>query len=430
MNKKVYESSLLGESYTKYTHSSGLDLYIFPKKMSSSFALFGAKYGSIHNSFNASDGKTVCVPDGIAHFLEHKLFVCEDGSDAFERFSALGADANAYTTFNRTAYHFTCTDSFYDSLCELVDFVSHPYFTPETVASEIGIISEEISMYDDNPADRCFYGMLGGMYHEHSTKKNICGSHSSIREITADTLYECYRVFYRPDNLVLIICGDVDEHAVLEVVDKYLPDTAPTDRLCKINENEREPKEVAKAYVEQKMPVSKPMFYIGFKDTDIPSSPAERQYKDACMAIVNEVLFSRSGEFYASLFESHLISPSLSYGYTICETFAYNSISGEADDPKKVLDKICEHIEQAKLSGLDRDEFERAKRVMYAESVRTFDSVEGIGNALFSNAAEGTELFYQTELFGSITYEQAQLCFDSFFSDPQITLSVVSPCSH
>ena len=160
-----YQNKRLNEEYRRYRHPSGLDIYIFPKKMTTSYAILGTRYGSIHNSFTyEGDDEWTTVPDGIAHFLEHKLFVCEDGSDAFERFSDYGADANAYTSFNKTCYLFSCTERFSDSLGELLDFVTHPYFTKESVANEIGIIAEEIKMYDDNPADKCFYGMLEGLY--------------------------------------------------------------------------------------------------------------------------------------------------------------------------------------------------------------------------------------------------------------------------
>lgn len=425
----LYQSELLGESYVKYTHTSGLDIYIFPKKMSTTYALFGVKYGSINNSFITHDGRTVSVPDGIAHFLEHKLFFNEDGSDSFERFSDYGADANAYTSFNKTAYLFSCTDNFEESFAELLTFVTHPYFTKESVESEIGIISEEIKMYDDSPSDRCFYGMLEGMYENHSIRRNICGTVDSIKQITAETLYDCYNAFYRPDNMVLTVCGDVVADEVARLADKYLPVSFSSKAVCKVNENDTEPQMAYREYVEQKMQVAKPLFSIGFKDTDIPSDSLERQKKDAAMAIVNEVLFSRAGEFYSSLFERKLISPAMSYGYTISEAFAYNSIAGEADDPCAVLDELVSYLEEVKNTGLDKAEFERAKKVMYAESVRLFDSVESISNTLFSFACEDANTFDYVQLLGEVTFEDAQAYFEKFFSNPSITLSVVKPLS-
>ena len=424
--KTSYESSKLYEKYDKYTHVSGLEVYVFPKKFSTTYALFGVKYGSINNSF-LMDGQTITVPDGIAHFLEHKLFFNEDGSDSFERFSELGCDPNAYTSFNKTAYLFSCTDNLLPSLSELITFVTHPYFTPESVASELGIIGEEIRMYDDNPGDRCFYGMLEGMYENHSIRRNICGSQASISKITADTLYDCYNAFYKPSNMALIVCGDVEAEEILATVRKNLPSSFVGDAVSKINENSGESKKAFRSYIEQSMQVSKPLFNVGFKDTDIPEEPLERQKKDAVMAILNEMLFSRAGELYSDLVEGKLISPSWSYGYTISETFAYNSIAGEANEPKLVLEKILEHIEKARADGFCDDDFKRAKRVMYAEAVRLFDSVESIANTLFSFVCEDSSIFEYADVLDSVTLDDVLEAFKKSFDRSTVTLSVIKP---
>lgn len=430
MNKyscKSFESRLLAEKYERYTLECGLDVYVFPKKLSTTYALFGVKYGSVDNSFTTVQGSTVTVPDGIAHFLEHKLFFNEDGSDSFERFSEYGADANAYTSFNKTAYLFSCTDSLEQSLCELVEFVTHPYFTPESVASEIGIIAEEIRMYDDSPGDRCFYGMLEGMYKDHSIRRNICGSESSISKITADTLYECYNSFYRPENMSLIVCGDVCADEVISTVSRHIPKSFTGASVGRINENDGESPYVFKECVEQRMQVSKPLFNIGFKDTDIPRDATERQKKDAVMSILDEMLFSRSEKFYSSLFERALISPAMSYGYTVSETFAYHSIAGEADDPKLILGETLDYISKVKKSGLDRTAFERAKRVMYAEAIKLFDSTESIANTMFSFICEDSEIFEYVDLLGEVTFEDVTREFEKAFRENTVTLSVVYP---
>ena len=217
-NFEIFESSAVREKYYLHHHPSGLDIYLFPKKLTTTYAVFGANYGSVDNTFKTSkDGDFITVPDGIAHFLEHKLFANEDGSDAFEHFSAFGADANAYTSFNKTAYLFSCTDNFEESLGELLDFVTHPYFTEDSVKKEIGIIAQEIKMYDDTPSDRCFYGMLEGMYEHHSIRRNICGSVDSISKITPKLLYDCYGTFYNLSNMALVISGDVELDTVIRI---------------------------------------------------------------------------------------------------------------------------------------------------------------------------------------------------------------------
>lgn len=434
MNDKIvagiFESSFLGESFTKLTHPCGCDIYVFPKNTSSTYAIFGSRYGSIHNLFKKEgDADFVAVPDGIAHFLEHKLFTNEDGSDSFERFSEYGADANAYTSFNKTAYLFSCTDRFSSSLGELIDFVTHPYFTESSIESEIGIISEEIKMYDDNPQDRCFYGMLEGMYHSHSIKRNICGSEKSISQITPKLLYSCYDLFYQPSNLCLIVCGNVSPDEVYRIADEHLPPFSEKIGVTLANENKNEPREANKQAIDVKMQVSKPLFNIGFKDTEIPCSPYERLKKDAAMSILCEMLFSTSGELYNSLLNEGSISPAFSYGYSITDSFAYCSMAGEAGDPYAVLKKIEAYIEEKKSLGLSENDFLRGKRVMLADFIKNFDSSENIANNLFSFICDSSEEYFLsfTDILNSIEFQDVEKLLSDIFKKEYRTISIVRP---
>ena len=421
------ENSQIGEHYRIYHHPSGLNIYIFPKKMTTTYALFGTKYGSIDNCFLSDDGYKVTVPDGIAHFLEHKLFANKDGHDSFETFSAYGADANAYTSFNKTAYLFSCTDHFEESLHELLEFVTHPYFTKESVASEVGIISEEIRMYDDSPSDRCFYGMLEAMYEHHSIRRNICGSVRSISNITPELLYQCYQKFYQLSNMALIVCGNVEDDVILRIANEHLPQVSKQTPILRENENLKEPPSVFQAYKEQRMQVAKPLFNIGFKDIAIPHDGRARQKKDAVMSVLNEMLFSRAGELYQHLFETGMISPNLSYGYTISDTSAYNSIAGEADNPKLVLAEIQAFLKETAKRGLFQADFERGKRVMYAEFVKSFDSTDSIANNLFSFICEDCELLDYANLIESVTFEEVAELFKTAFQPQATALSVILP---
>ena len=427
-NYKVFKSDLLCERYYRYTHKSGLDIYVFPKKLSSAYAIFGTHYGSIDNCFCLEgDSGVTTVPDGIAHFLEHKLFANEDESDSFERFSAYGADANAYTSFNKTAYLFSCTDNLESSLSELIEFVTHPYFTEESVKKEIGIIAQEIKMYDDSPGEACYFGMLEGLYAKHPIKKNICGTVASISEITPELLYECYRVFYSMSNMALIVCGDVDPDEIIRIADKLLPASQNKVTIRRTFNKGDEPTEVSKKRVSKKMQVSKPIFNIGIKDTDIPDSAEDRLKKDAAMSILNEMLFSRAGELYSELFENGMVSPEMSYCYTINDSFAFNSIAGEADDPEAVLARILEYISEVSKKGLSRSDFERGKRVMYAEFVKEFDSTEAIANNLLSFVFDGADVFSYADIIRGVTFEDVESLFKTAFSDELFTLSVVYP---
>ena len=425
---ELFESELLKEKYFRYTHECGLDIYVFPKKLSSSYAIFATNYGSIDNRFGiAGEDKITEVPDGIAHFLEHKLFTNEDGSDSFERFSELGADANAYTSFNRTAYLFSCTDNFAESLTELITFVTHPYFTEESVKKEQGIIAQEIKMYDDSPGEVCYFGMLDGLYSKHAIRKNICGSVKSIEKITPELLYECYRVFYSPKNMALAICADVTPEEVVDIVGKALPKDLSRVEPVRYSETHSESPEANKAYVSRRMQVAKPIFNIGIKDTAIPSAPYERLRKDAQMSILNEMIFSRAGELYQYLFEYNIISPEMSYCYTMTDSFAFNSISGEAENPERVLDIIFDHIETLGRVGLSREDFERSKRVMYAEFVKEFDSAEAIANNLLSFVFDKTDAFSYANIILDVTFEDVCELFGECFKKEYFTLSAVYP---
>lgn len=425
-NRSIVRNGLLREEYTRLLHPSGLEIYVFPKKLTTAYAIMGVKYGSMNNCFSVG-GKAVTVPDGIAHFLEHKLFTNEDGSDSFERFASYGADANAYTSFNKTAYLFSCTGDCKEPLGELIDFVTHPYFTKESVANEIGIITEEIKMYEDNPSDKCFYGMLEGMYEKHSIRRNICGTVQSISEINADLLYDCYNAFYNLHNMVLIVCGDVDTDEILKVADCHLPKSTAPFLTLPVDENKFESPKVFSHYVENRMQVSKPIFNIGFKDTKIPDSPEMRMKKDAAMAILDEIIFSRAGALYNQLFGNGLISPNMSYGYSINKSVAYNSVAGEADDPKKVLSEIMNYVSLLRKRGLPYEDFLRGKRVMYAEFVKSFDSTDNIANNLLSFFCEGAELLSYAEIIDSVDYDCVCRLFEKTFTEESVALSVVKP---
>ena len=171
---KTITGKQVGDSYYRVEHPSGLTVLLYPKEhCSTTYAIFGTRYGSIDNCFQRSDeAGPESVPEGIAHYLEHKLFESEEG-DAFERFSKTGASANAFTSFESTCYLFSTTDQVYQSLEILLDFVQSPYFTEETVRKEQGIIGQEIKMYDDDPQWRVMFNYLKAMYHSHPSGRTL-----------------------------------------------------------------------------------------------------------------------------------------------------------------------------------------------------------------------------------------------------------------
>ena len=426
MQQIEFSSPRLKERYVRMEHASGLSIYVFPKKLTGIYALLATDFGSIDNAYlDPTTGKTVHLPDGIAHFLEHKLFENEDGSDSLMQFSALGADANAYTSYNRTAYLFSCTEKFSASLEELLRFVTHPHFTDKSVKKEIGIISEEIRMIEDNPWDRGFQLLLTAMYREHPLRNNICGTQESIRRITPSVLYDCHRVFYDPSHLTLVVCGDVTCDEVWNVVERSLPTSTVPTRVERVAVCE--PQEVCDKRTEARMQVSKPIFFIGFKDREIPTNAQDRIRRDAAVTLLNEILFSRSGEFYSELFESGVLNPSFSCGYSIAEGFAFNCISGESDTPDVILDAVGKHVAKMRECGISNEELERARRVLYADEIRAYDSTEEIANRLLSFVLDGVDLFSYPELLESITKEELHSLLDTVFDETYRSVSVIYP---
>ncbi len=427
LKKEYFENRRLGESYTLIHHRSGLDIYLFPKQMTTTYAMFGTRFGAVDREFCLSNDPvdtTVQMPAGVAHFLEHKMFANEDGVDSFERFSAFGADANAYTAHNRTVYLFGCTEQFEQSLEELLRFVTHPYFTEESVRKERGIIAQEIKMYDDDAYERCFTELLRCLYHRHPVRQNICGTLNSIEQITSQVLMDCYRVFYNLSNMALVVCGQVSEEEVLAIADRCLPMQEPVHILRHLPD---EPDTVYRTRFSMPMPVAKPIFNIGFKDSGHRLPPKERQRREAILSVLNEMLFSRSGELFNQLFESGMISPGFSYGYSMSDTFSFNSLAGEADDPEAVLHEILAYIEQVKSRGLDSTCFARCHRVMCAEYVKDFDSTEEIAGDLLGYVFDDGEMFAYGDLLRDVTLADTQQALFEVFDPDRVCMSVVTP---
>ncbi len=419
------KSEFLREEYYTYKHKSGLQVYVFPKKLSTTYALFATRYGSIDSKFKlAGDKEFTVVPDGIAHYLEHKLFENPNGEDTFTRYARYGANANAYTGNTMTAYLFSCTSNFKESLEILLDFVSTPYFTPETVEKEQGIIAQEIRMYDDHPFRRLYQMLLEAMYEKHNVRINVAGTVESISHITADILYECYRVFYNLSNMMLIVCGDVSVDDVNEVCDKVLKEQESVEI---IREYPEEKAEVFMPKFEHAMQVAKPLMAIGVKDVDIPEIPEERMKKSAGMGIINSVLFGKSGELYNKMYEDGLISGMFDSGYDICSSYAYGYIFAESRDPDEVFARFKACVDSAKKNGLCREDFDRSKRALYADMIKWFDSTDDIANNFLQFKLDDGDLLDYADAVAGITYEYANELLCKAFKDEFYSLAVVNP---
>ena len=421
----VRTSELLGESYTQIKHKSGLDIYVFNKKLTTTFAVFGTKYGSIDNKFRVVGEENFTeVPNGIAHFLEHKLFENEDGIDTFERYAQTGANANAFTSFDKTAYLFSCTENFSESLEILLDFVTKPYFTEKTVQKEQGIIGQEIKMCEDSPSRALFFNLMKAMYDKHPVQISIAGTVGSIAKINADLLYKCYNTFYNLHNMVLCVCGDVDVDEVIAVADKVLHES-PVIEIERCFDKEQSAVSAPEKSV--RMQVAKPLFDIGIKDNKITDDPRERLKKAAGMSVLNEMLFSKSSTIFNELYDEGLISGNFDYCYTISSSFAFNEISGESSDPMQVYKRLREYIKQMQKKGLDKDVYNRCKKVIYSDFIKTFDSTEEIACELMSYIFEGCDMFEYAEIIRDLTFEDVESLLEKMFNDEYFAISTVYP---
>lgn len=425
-NKTEWKSSsVLGERYAILHHKSGLDIYVFPKCRSSAYALFATRYGAADNEFRlAGDADFTKVPDGIAHFLEHKLFENEDGSDAFEQFAATGANANAFTSSLLTAYLFSCTENFDESLGILLDMVTHPHFTEKNVQKEQGIIAQEIRMGEDSPSRALYYGAIRAMYQVNHQRINVAGTVESIAEITPELLYRCYRVFYNLGNMALFICGDVTPEQIAAVADAHLPEA---ETLTIERREEPEPDAVADHRFYKEMPVAKPLFAIGVKDTASVTDPALRLRRQCVMDILNTVLFSSSSPFREELYEAGLIGTSLSYGYSVCDRYAYNMITGESADPETVFRRYTDYISEIKKTGISADAFERCRRVVYANCVASYDDTEEIAHSLMEFVFDDEELFDEPGAIASVTLDEVNEALRTMLSEDKTVLAVIAP---
>lgn len=423
MNMTVFENKALNEKYYFFCHKSGLRVYVYPKKMSTAYAAFATKFGSVDNEF-VLDGKNITLPDGTAHFLEHKMFENEDGTDTFELYAKTGANANAYTTSDRTVYLFSAADNVMQSLEILLGFVTRPYFTDKTVSKEQGIIGQEIKMYDDNPNWQLYYGMVSGLFVNNPVRIDTAGTVKTIAEITPEKLFEAYNTFYSLSNMVLCVCGDVTPKDVEAVCDKVLKKGEVHD-IKRIYPDE--PEGVKEEFVTKHMRVSMPMFSIGIKDNESPMTAKALMKKRAEYCILMDLLFDKSTDFYNSLYGDGLIDSSFAYEYEGHETFAMCEIAGCSNNPKEVYGRIRKRIESCKKNGFSAEEFERIKRANYAHSLGVFNSTEDIANELVSCVFENSDILDYPSVIQSVTYEDIMKRFEGGFKDNGFTLSCVYP---
>ncbi|MCX7749693.1 MAG: insulinase family protein [Clostridia bacterium] len=426
MDIKTIEYKKINEVMHVYEHKSGLKAFVIPKKgYSKKYATFATHYGSINNEFTSpGDTESTKVPDGIAHFLEHKLFEQKDGS-VMDKFAVLGSSPNAYTSFNQTVYLFSCTDKFDENFELLLDYVQNPYLTDESVEKEKGIIGQEIKMYQDDPGWRVFFNLLDGFYEKNPVKIDIAGTIPSISQINKEILYKCYHTFYHPSNMVILVVGDVDPKEVFEKVEKMIKGEDVKGDIKRIFPEEE--RKIHKDYIEQKMEVPTPLFQIGFKDVHFNSKGIDCLNREVAMKIILEILVGRSSGLYNALYNEGLINDSFSSDYTIEENYAFSMFGGESENPPKVRDRILEEIEKLKKQGLSKESYERIKKAMNGRFIKRLNSVERISHMFITVYFKDVNIFDYFDVYDKITFDYINEVFRDHFNRDQMVLSVIKP---
>ena len=423
---KIIESSRIKEKAYVEKLENGLTVIIIPKvNTNKKYIMWGTHFGSIDNHFiMPKTGEEVYIPDGVAHFLEHKLFEQENGKNSLDVLMALGIDANAYTTNDHTAYLFECSNKFYEGLDELMDYVQHPYFTDENVEKEKGIIAQEIKMYDDDPGWRMYINAMDCMYKNNPVKLDIAGTVESISKITPDVLYKCYNTFYNPSNMTMVVCGDFVPEDLLEEIKKRLVKKEPQGEIKRIYP----PKEnkINKPYKEDEMEVSMPIFAIGYKDNEELKENRENIIKKhIAIEILLNIAIGKSSDLYKELYESGdlLAEPDLDYEFS--DEYAHVLISGQSTNPKKIYEKVKETFEKYKQDGLDEEHFNRIQRKIYGDYVVEYNSVGDIARMFLSDKMKQINSFDYIEEYFQVTKEYTEDVLKNVFKTENMILSVV-----
>lgn len=417
----IHESPELKEKLYEIDHKSGLKIFVMPKEnYKSTYAVIGTKYGSIDTCFKRSDKADFTrVPEGIAHFLEHKLFESEE-LDAFTRYAETGASANAYTSFDKTCYLFQCSDRFEDSLKILLDFVTHPYFTKETVEKEQGIIGQEITMYYDVPGWMGTFNLLRCLYKNHPVRIDIAGTVESISQITDKLLYDCYNTFYNLNNMALAVVGNVDPERVVKICDEMLEksEDVTIERVF-----DTEPREIVKPYEEYHLAVSMPVFSFGYKEA---CKTPQRTIKETVeMDILLEILAGETSDLYGNLFEKGLINSNFSKEYFTGNGYEAVIFEGESTDAKAVAQAIKDEVARLRKDGISDTAFETARRSLYGREIMSYNVTDDVANAVIGCYFAGYGIFDALEIYKSVTKADIEKLLSEKLDEKYSALSVV-----
>ena len=424
---QIIENSKVKEKLYVEKLENGLTVMIMPKKnIQKKYMIWATNFGSIDNKFIApNDKEETNIPDGVAHFLEHKMFEQQNGTNSLDTLTALGVNANAYTTTDHTCYLFECTDNFYPAMDELMDYVQNPYFTDQNVEKEKGIIGQEIQMYDDYPSWAVYMNAMKCMYKNNPIIIDIAGSIESISKIDKEVLYKCYNTFYHPSNMVMCFAGDFEPETLIEEVKIRLKPTEKHGEIKRIYPEE--PEQIVKKENTQNMEVRMPIFVIGIKDVidnkNCTSSSIVK--KHIAIEILLNMLIGKSSKLYKELYEAELITGEPYLDYEFSKQYAHVSITGQSNNPKKVLEKFEAEIKKMKENDIDLAHFQRVKNMIYGNYVKEYDDVAEICRMFVGDYMKGINSFEYIEEYEQVTPEYTKQVLEEVFKEDKTVLSIV-----
>lgn len=420
---QIIENDKIKEKVYIKKLENGLTIMVIPKKgVQKKYIIWGTNYGSVDNHFMIND-EEVLVPDGIAHYLEHKMFEQRSGKNSLDVLTSLGVDANAYTTNNYTAYLYECTDNFYEALDEFMDYVQNPYYTDENVEKERGIIEQEIMMYDDYPEWAMYMNAMKLMYHNNPINIDIAGTKESIAKIDKETLYKVYNNFYVPENMAIVVCGDIDENEIFGELEKRI--------IIKANPNEvkriitEEPENIVEKSKEVNMDISMPIFMVGYKDKIL--SPKEMIKKDLAIEILLNIIIGKSSNLYKRLYEEGLIFSEFGFDYEFARNYAHVYIQGQSSNLQKIITEMKNEFDYFINQGINDTDFNRVKRKLYGEFVKSYNDVASIGNSFIGKYFKGINLFDYLEEFESLNKEYVEEVLRNVFKEDKKVISIINP---
>lgn len=404
---------------------NGLHVYVLPKPgFQKTYATFATKYGSVDNHFKVEGESETRVPDGIAHFLEHKMFEEPEG-DIFAKFASNGASANAFTSFDQTVYLFSATENIHENLETLINFVQNPYFTDQNVEKEKGIIGQEINMYQDNPDWRVYFGLIEAMYKVHPVHIDIAGTVESIGTITKEDLYTCYNAFYHPSNMLLFVVGGVDPVETMNLIRsnqaaKSYEKQGSIERLF-----DPEPQGVEEKRRESRLAVSLPKCLFGFKEKQIGLTAEEQLRRDLTTKLMMDLLFGSSTELYQQLYDEDLISDSFGHEYNSSPQYAFSAVGGDTKDPDQLLERIRTEVDKLKATGFQVSDFERARKKKMGGYLRMLNSPENIAHEFTRYQFRGVDFFKVLSVYESITIDDVNRRLQEHVDWDQLAASIV-----